>query len=76
MNKTILKIPKQTPQVSVLSLIKEERKKYTGTIYIDLTEVAFPLSRDFFFVLAKRFHSDEIVILVSEVSELSMAKSI
>lgn len=76
MNKNILKIPKQALQVSVLSLLKEEKKKHTWILYVDLSEVSFPLSRDFFFVLSKRFHSDEIILIVSEASELSMAKSI
>jgi len=75
-NKHILKIPKNTPQVSVLSLIKEEKKKHTWVFYVDLTETTFPLSRDFFFVLSRRFHSDEIILIVSEESELQMAKSI
>ena len=75
-NKNILKIPKTALQTSVLSLIKSEQKKHTGILYIDLTEVSFPLSRDFFFVLSKRFHADEIMIIVSEASELAMAKSI
>lgn len=76
MNKNILKIPKQALQVSVLTLIKTERKKHTWILYVDLTETGFPLSRDFFYVLSKRFHSDEITLIVSEASELSMAKSI
>lgn len=75
-NKNILKIPKSTLQVWVLSLIKTERKKHSWILYIDLTEVSFPLSRDFFFVLSKRFHKDEIILILDEVSEVSMAKSI
>ncbi len=76
MNKHILKIPKQTLQISVLALIKEEKKKHTGILYVDMSDASFPLSRDFFFVLSKRFHSDEIMLIVSEESELSMARSI
>lgn len=75
-NKNILKIPKAALQTSVLSLIKAEQKKTTSILYVDLTDVSFQLSRDFFFVLSKRFHNDEIMIIVSEPSELAMAKSI
>jgi hypothetical protein len=75
-NKNILKIPKTALQVGVLSLIKEEQKKSSGILYIDLSETSFPLSRDFLFVLSKRFHADEIMLIVSEESELKMAKSI
>lgn len=75
-NKNILKVPKTALQVSVLSLIKQEQKKSPGMLYIDLSETSFPLSRDFFFVLSKRFHADEIMLIVSEESELKMAKSI
>ncbi len=75
-NKNILKISADTPQISVLSLIKTELKKDAGILYIDLTETSFPLSRDFFFVLSRRFHSDEIILIVEEESEMAMAKSI
>ena len=75
-NKNILKISADTPQISVLSLIKTELKKDAGILYIDLTDTAFPLSRDFFFVLSRRFHSDEIILIVEEESEMAMAKSI
>lgn len=75
-NKHILKIPKSTLQVSVLSLIKEEKKKNSWVLYIDLSEVSFTLSRDFFFVLSRRFHKDEIVLILDEATELSMAKSV
>ncbi len=75
-SKNILKISKDTPQISVLSLIKAELAKHTGILYIDLTETGFPLSRDFFFVLSRRFHSDEIILIVEEESEMAMAKSI
>lgn len=75
-NKHILKIKKNIPQIAVLTLIKEEKKTQSGILYIDLTETGFPLTRDFFFVLSRRFHSDEIILIVSENSELQMAKSI
>lgn len=75
-NKNILKIPRSALQISVLSRIKEERKKHSGILYVDISETSFPLSRDFFFVLSKRFHSDEIVLIVAEESEVTMAKSI
>lgn len=75
-NKHILKIKKSIPQIAVLSLIKEEKKAKSGILYIDLTETSFPLTRDFFFVLSRRFHADEIILIVSENSEFQMAKSI
>jgi hypothetical protein len=75
-NKNILKIPKEAQQMSVLARIKAEQKKQSGVLYVDLTEISFSLSRDFFFVLSRRFRRDEVVIIVSDPTELAMAQSI
>jgi hypothetical protein len=75
-NKNILKIPKEAQQMSVLARIKAEQKKQSGVLYVDLTEISFSLSRDFFFVLSRRFRRDEVVIRVSDPTELAMAQSI
>lgn len=75
-NKNILKISKEVQQMSVLGQIKSEKKKHSGVLYVDLTDISFPISRDFLFVLSRRFHRDEIVLVVSDATELAMAQSI
>lgn len=74
--KKILKIDRELPQVSAISLIKKTKKETPGVLYIDLTDVWFPLSRDFFFVLNRRFHADEILLIVDDPAELKMAQTI
>jgi hypothetical protein len=75
-NKNILKIPKESQQISVLNQIKSEKKKSNGVLYVDVTDISFPLSRDFLFVLSRRFHKDELVLIVSDATELAMIQSI
>lgn len=76
MNKNILKIPSHLPQIRVVTLIKEAVSKNTGTLYVDLSETSFVLSRDFFLVLSKRIHRDQVVFVVAHDTELRMAQSI
>lgn len=43
---------------------------------IDFSLASFPITRDFLFVLIKRFHSDSFVLVFSEEHQVSMARSI
>lgn len=76
MNKNILKIPSNLPQIRVVTMIKEAVAKNTWTLYVDLSETSFVLSRDFFLVLSKRIHRDQVVFVVAHDAELRMAQSI
>ena len=76
MNKNSIKIPSAASQVEAIRLIKSFQKDATSPLHIDLTEASFSLSRDFFFVLSKRFHTDEIILILEKESEMKMAKSV
>lgn len=75
-NKNSIKIPSAASQVEAIRLIKSFQKDATKPLHIDLTEASFSLSRDFFFVLSKRFHTDEIILILEKESEMKMAKSV
>jgi hypothetical protein len=63
-------------QITILDLIKNELKKDSAPLFVDLTKSSFRLTRDFFFVISRRFHRDRIILWVSHENEVSMAKSL
>jgi hypothetical protein len=49
-------------QITILDLIKNELKKDSAPLFVDLTKAPFRLTRDFFFVISRRFHRDRIIL--------------
>lgn len=75
MNKIPLIIPKDLNQIEAVRRIKSEKENNPGLLVVDLSNVSFPLSRDLFFVLAKRFHKDDIKLIVRDEQERLLARS-
>lgn len=73
---TKLIIPKDTSLMATLSLIEETLSKSPKPLSIDMSDVSFPLTRDVFFVLKKRFRVDEFNLLLRHEYEVDMARSI
>lgn len=76
MNKHIVKIPENISQVTALKLIANEHKVHRWVLQIDLSAASFPITRDFLFVLIKRFHSDSLILRFAYEHHVSMARSI
>lgn len=45
-------------------------------MHIDCSLATFPITRDFLFVLIKRFHSDTLLLMFAQEQYVSMARSI
>lgn len=74
MNKLILR-----PDMTLIQALKAMSERiHTGPtpILVDMGEVSFPLTRDVFLVMKKRFRVDEFSLLLSHDYEVDMARSI
>ncbi len=47
-----------------------------GFLRVDMTQVRFPITRDIFFVMAKRFKWKQLELILSHPHEVEMAKSV
>jgi hypothetical protein len=74
-NSHILIITPELNQIEAIKKIKEKKESIQETLIVDFTRASFPLSRDVFLVLSKRFHKDDISLIVSEESHRVLAKS-
>lgn len=72
----IINISRELTQIQALNLIASEYKLHRGLLVIDFSHAGFRLTRDFLFVLVKRFHSDSFSLILSHESEVSMARSL
>jgi hypothetical protein len=73
--KKIIKIPVADTQMQAIQRVKRAFDELGSVLYIDLTDASFLLSRDFFIVMARRFHKDEIFLIVASEVHLHMAQS-
>lgn len=74
MNKLILR-PEMT-LIQALRAMSERIHAGPTPILIDMGEASFPLTRDVFLVMKKRFRIDEFSLLLSHDYEVEMARSI
>lgn len=74
MNKLIL--PADVSLIQALKLIDGKKKETTGSLVVDFSDASFPLTRDVFLVLKKRFRTDEFSLLLRHDYEVEMARSI
>lgn len=74
MNKLILR-PDMT-LIQALKAMSEHIHVGPTPVLIDMGEVSFPLTRDVFLVMKKRFRIDEFSLLLSHDYEVDMARSI
>jgi hypothetical protein len=73
MNKTSLHITADMSQMTALREIKKRYQENLWLMRIDLTAASFPLSRDFFLVLSRRFPSDVYELILSDTHALGIA---
>jgi hypothetical protein len=69
-------IRKWVALIQALRTIEESIKEWPTPVMIDMTEVGFPLTRDVFLVMKKRFRIDHFSLLVVHEYEVEMARSI
>lgn len=74
MNKLILR--KDATLIQALKTISDHIHAGPTPVVVDMWEVSFPLTRDVFLVMKKRFRVDEFSLLLSYDYEVDMARSI
>lgn len=68
-------IPKSASLFEAIKLIQSGIKEKTLPLTIDMSEVSFSLTRDVFFVLAKRFRPDQFKLILRHEHQVEMARS-
>ena len=74
MNKLIL--PSDITLLAALRRIEEEIKNTIPPLTIDMSDVSFPMTRDVFLVMKKRFRTDEFNLYLRHEYEVDMARSV
>jgi hypothetical protein len=74
MNKLILS--HDLTLLSAIKRIEEEIKNTHPPLTVDMSDVSFPLTRDVFLVIKKRFRTDQFHLLLSHEYEVDMARSL
>lgn len=74
MNKLI--IPRDIPLLSALKRIEEDIVHTHTPLTVDMSDVSFPLTRDVFLVMKKRFRTDQFHLLLRHEYEVDMARSL
>ena len=68
-------IPKTASLFESIKLIQSGIKEKPLPLTVDMSEVSFPLTRDVFFVLAKRFKVDQFKLILRHEHQVEMARS-
>ena len=77
MNKTqIFRIPEGISRTSAVKQITEKLSETSGVLVIDLVDATFPLHRDFFLVLSKKFPKDTYILRVKQEKTALLARSL
>ena len=74
-NKHVLIIPKHANKLQVIKSIEKEKAKTTGPIVVNFRETDGALSRDLLFVLAEKFHTDDLSFFVETDEEKLLCRS-
>lgn len=73
---TKLILPKNISLVEALKMIDAKLKESKPPLVVDMADVSFPLTRDVFLVIKKRFRVDEVSLLLKHTYEIEMARSV
>jgi len=78
MNNTLhtIRIPENTSRTAAIKMIRETLDAQPGVVMVDLLDVNFPLHRDFFLVLSRKFPSDRYILRVKNEKIATVAKSL
>lgn len=71
-----LNIDEKMSRTAALKLIKEELEKHPGVVMIDMLDVSFPLHRDFFLVLSRKFPKDRYILRLKSEKTVALAQSL
>lgn len=71
-----LNIADNISRTAAIKLIKETLSEHSGVILVDVVEVRFPLHRDFFLVLAKKFPRDRLRLRLPNEKSFHLAESL
>ena len=74
-SKSKIIIPKTASLFEAMRLIEKWLQDHQSSVLIDMSNVSFPLTRDVFFVLAKRFPVEKFKLLLRYQHQIEMAKS-
>jgi hypothetical protein len=69
-------IPSDITLLPALKRIEEEVTNTLTPLTVDMSDVSFPLTRDVFLVMKKRFRTDQFHLLLSHEYEVDMARSL
>lgn len=75
-NSHILHIPEWISRTAAIKKIKEELSHTSSVVIIDLVDVTFPLHRDFFLVLSKKFPKDSYILRLKQEKTALLARSL
>jgi hypothetical protein len=69
-------IPSDITLLPALKRIEEEIVNTLTPLTVDMSDVSFPLTRDVFLVMKKRFRTDQFHLLLRHEYEVDMARSL
>lgn len=69
-------IPSDITLLPALKRIEEEVANTLTPLTVDMSDASFPLTRDVFLVMKKRFRTDQFHLLLRHEYEVDMARSL
>lgn len=75
-NSHTVRIDEKVSRTGALKIIKEALDTNPGRVTIDMMDVNFPLHRDFFLVLSRKFPRDRFLLLLKSENAITLAKSL
>lgn len=69
-------ISEETSRTAAIKTIKKALDENSGVILVDLLDVSFPLHRDFFLVLSRKFPKDRYKLRVKTQKMVELAHSL
>lgn len=75
-NSKLLHIPENASRTTTIKMIKDFLSSQSGVVYVDLIDASFPLHRDFFLVLSKKFPKDRYILRVKYEKIATLAHSL
>ena len=71
-----IRIAENLSRTATIKLIRETLESHPGVVVVDLLDVGFPLHRDFFLVLTRKFPSDRYILRVKNEKIATVAKGL
>lgn len=71
-----LSIPDNISRMAAIALIRDALSENSGVIMVDLSQVRFPLLRDFFLVMVRKFPKDRLHLVLPTEQSVTLAQSL